>query len=142
MREINFRAWHKKDGMVYYGQCDYRMLMNGDWYAASDTEPISRLNDCGYVFMQYTGLKDKNKKEIYEGDVIETTFDHNAIVRAGTPIIESSHHHGYTSRSQIAGFYLESVENAVHIRKFKQKMDEIERIIGNIYENPELIKEK
>lgn len=69
MREIKFRAWDKGlnemtysglhsigfDGKVYYGNADF--------------------SDYGLEIMQYTGLKDKNGKEVYEGDIVSVWRD-------------------------------------------------------------------
>jgi len=62
-REIKFRAWDKKNGMTTCfavhasGLCAY---MNNEWLEYSETP----------ILMQYTGLKDKNGKDIYEGDIL------------------------------------------------------------------------
>lgn len=61
-----------------------------------------------FIFLEYTGLKDKNKKEIYEGDIVQ--FQH----------IDD---YGYMTNI------------------FSMESDIVIEIIGNIYENPELLKE-
>lgn len=63
-REIKFRAWHKKHGMTYE---DEPFVLNDFW---GDSlifgSPINDFNFGDFIFMQYTGLKDKNGVEIYE----------------------------------------------------------------------------
>ena len=68
------------------------------------------------VLMQYTGLKDKNGKEIYEGDILKYTFD-------GEEKIDYIEYQGN----------MFTYHNAV---RWSLQEDEV---IGNIYENPELL---
>ena len=60
MREIKFRVWNKNEAVFHY-------LKFGDHWILSEDDP----NTQGFVvYQQYTGLKDENGKEIYEGDIL------------------------------------------------------------------------
>lgn len=124
MREIKFRAWDNHDKAmcydinVYSDGSENEYWWAGDWYFESgDKSHFFDNSGKGNVLMQYTGLKDKNGVEIYEGDVIEysSAFDPKGAFTPNRMKVEWI--------DIICGFKI--VRNG--------------KVIGNIYENPELI---
>ena len=111
MREIKFRAWENNIK---------RMVP-----ACRVTDGYFQLQDgrnCG-PFMQYTGLKDKNGVEIYEGDVIKTRWDDvGAVV--------------FTRR---AWFVIDKIFEDAGDRLLGNWISDSLEVIGNIHENPELV---
>ena len=143
MREIKFRAWDKKENKLVYeleseftdtGLRFYSIDMDGDiGYIESVTGCDETNLDFGtikdrFMLMQYTGLKDKNGKEIYEGDIVKANFDdikYKEIKEFNSEVI-----FGYGQ------FYV--CHNSIVYPVF-DIFAHIE-MIGNIYENPELMK--
>lgn len=123
MREIKFRVWDKDSKKIYY-QDDFILTFDKvgeDVYLSKNNEvtPLYR-----YELMQYTGLKDKNGKEIYEGDILDYG--------------ESGKYKVVFSKST---FKIQKVNNSKGDLYLLEDcwFDESE-VIGNIYENPELLK--
>ncbi len=126
MREIKFRAWVLKDEAL-----DGLMENMMEYDVESFHDPLYEYKQGNIILMQYTGLKDKNGKEIYEGDIV-------------------SRHEG--------GIHFQEEPLAEHVVKWgnfgwlpfeigegyqKCVYGEIYEfiVIGNIYENPELLEE-
>ena len=128
-----FRAWHKtweemgKVKRIRFDDDDGNMtkvLFIGKKFGAN--ENIDEIE-----LMQSTGLKDKNGKEIFEGDII--TNGQNVM---------------YMKRHNTLGFYVEEkgevefIAGCAVLEDFEEDAKEIAdtlEIIGNIYENPELL---
>ena len=107
MKEIKFRAWDKENKIMF-----------DVWHIEWDNEKIKYINTSdkvsNYILMQYTGLKDKNRKEIYEGDIVEGVW--------------IDVYSGKTKKKRMV------------IKDIRAIPDYVEcRVIGNIYENPELL---
>jgi len=116
MREIKFRCWcmNKKEWEV-----DMMLLtLNGGICQLKNGVHIPCRSDT-HVLMQFTGLKDKNGKEIYEGDIIEHQYGISTVEyqEDGFKLIEGGHF---------------SSAPLVYVRKTLE-------VIGNIWENPELL---
>ncbi len=114
---IEFRVWDKiknqfllptdnkiKSGAIFF------LDKNGLLTASSNTD--------NFVFQQFTGLLDKNKKKIFEGDIIKLPF-----YESGQEVIFEN---GYFCLEESGDFLFE--------------INEKSKIIGNIFENPELLK--
>ena len=120
MRTIKFRAWTKGNDPLYHSDKP-TMLTNkqlstiGGYYYNFG---VGKQDE--YILMQYTGMKDRTGREIYEGDVV---MDGDTC-----RIIEWSSNRGNTVIGYWSGFNV-----------LDCKTEDIE-VIGSIYENPELIK--
>lgn len=141
MREILFRGknllgkWIEGDLLQYLG-CEKKHIVRHSTGAGGQEVIPSTIGE-------YTGLKDKNDKMIFEGDIVKNEWcfiKGNSIVRFGEyKSLDSSNDY----QCGHLGFYLEHISdfNKRTVRKdimyFANKCE----IIGNAFDNPEMLKE-
>jgi uncharacterized phage protein (TIGR01671 family) len=152
MRKIKFRAWDKENKIMIDWSCinqtafnninilyEYKQIEN-DYEKFSDIEKAIKkalntgnhikqsflykiFHNPNLILMQYTDLKDKNGKEIYENDIVQYCDENIGIVKYDLNFVEfncGDHYNNFLCKNN----------------------EEFIKIIGNIYENKELLNER
>lgn len=68
MREIKYRVFHKKLGMLNVSEIHFK-ITGGIYSIVTDNNEFYELSD-DMIVMQFTGVKDSNDKDVFEGDII------------------------------------------------------------------------
>lgn len=133
MREIKFRAWDLMSKKMIHSDLGFNEIDNRrvnqtlSYFFEEFVENTYGTIAPKVKLMQYTGLKDKNGKEIYEGDIIISTLT-NIVAK---PILVEPD-------LELTGFIpFTTNDNEYAIGEYEQGNFEL---IGNIYENKELLK--
>ena len=136
-REILFRGKRKDNGMWEYGNLSMRDEMGRRKYYIGQ-------NMLGYEVLpetigQYTGLKDKNGRKIFEGDIVKcldtiNEIEFNAVVEFGNP------NHDYSWGYQLKHILGEKPNLDILCWVDMEETGAFIEIIGNIHDNPELVR--
>lgn len=135
MREIKFRVWNKTDEEMCY------LLENGWSFGPSEEvrafswEDVFAAREQDLIPLQYTGLKDKNGVEIYEGNILQSSNGEKNLY----PVVWSKSDSGFKRQHKFIQKYEgeqweETALITIHAKSFI--------VVGNIHENPELLEAK
>lgn len=131
-RVIKFRAWDKRTECYLYDIQDAYDTLSGH-VKYDDGENACYDEDCfgdfldndRYVVEQFTGLHDKNGREIYEGDILDIGLRD----QDGKPVVAPVSYEAY-----LAGYVLDNRGYGIW-----QRLGGDCEVVGNIFENPELL---
>jgi uncharacterized phage protein (TIGR01671 family) len=126
MREIKFRAWLTKEGKFVENYISRRDTNDGQLSVPNIFPQCLEEGEC-VIPLQFTGLQDKNNKDIYEGDIVKTLI---CLGPAGEDYFN------------VPVKYGELGEISIQLWPYNEKKKFWPEIIGNIYENPELLEKK
>nr|DAQ16206.1 MAG TPA: YopX protein [Caudoviricetes sp.] len=135
-REILFRGKH-------IHAMDSNEHLNGTWvhgYLSDKNYIYDKSLECEFLvdentICQYTGLTDKNGKKIFEGDIVRSVSDIYGKVKFGLYTSAFS----FSDKNQ--GFYIEFPEESLYRKELGYWENKV-IVIGNIYDNPELLEEE
>lgn len=138
MRDIKFRAWDTKKNQMILNVFDRPLYLEfsgflHEWSAKKTALVRASNYPEEIVLMQFTGLKDKNGKEIWEGDVVLVSHS-----TTGIPLYKGV----VTFEEKFARFGIKT-NGGSYLEMFGFSMfdgDPYAKVLGNIYENPELLK--
>jgi len=140
MKEIKFRAWNSDSESMIYSDCD----QDGDGFFWIDEDGIH----AGYVevkqpdhleppepttveiedIMQFTGINDMDGREVYEGDILDCAIICKKVVRYNP------------EKAAFQYFPLNDNRDTYSSPLVKGDVDQCDKVIGNIHQNPELLK--
>jgi uncharacterized phage protein (TIGR01671 family) len=139
MREIKFRAWDKKANK-------FRRVSDVGWYRAETGKTnisgvIVTLDDGRDQFLpiedielvEFTGLKDKNGEEIYEGDLFMCHYAKDGCKEQPMEVIYHKESAAFRFKRRGICQQIEVIQDVYHHAGWRGE------IIGNIYNNPELL---
>lgn len=127
-REIKFRVW----------DIELHMWINNIGMGKDNT--LCKGTEKRFAVMQYIGLKDKNGNEIYEGDILcndeYQTWEWRGVVKFSHGVFGAEWLSNVKSQSMVGSWGQKH-----NLRKLDDNIIERQIVIGNIYENPELLTE-
>lgn len=141
MREIKFRAWDKRQIEIYGTGMSYGSPEYFDDMLAFRFNHFESDNPSEIIYEQYTGMKDMNGKEIYEGDILRVgTFSEEVDGEESWWMDDSVHRVEWCGAEDYPAFDLRpSIDTDCNGLSYIAVGEQQAEVIGNIHENPELI---
>ena len=135
MRKLKFRVWSEKQKTYDYKHPyntlgNFYINQNGCLFSDFGNTVAPEVRQEDFVVEEYTGLKDKNDKEIYEGDIVKIT---------------RSYGYSFLPKGAKAKIEFDEKELCYKLRgqgEFRLTAKKELEVIGNIHENPELLENK
>ncbi len=146
MRKIQFRAWSNYEKLMLSWVCICQTAFNrGEVSLMHKILTGSTEDEHGFVTMQFTGLQDKNGKDIYEGDILQG-------FRPSDEWISEKHWIGKVKWASVRCAFVVEIgtvnvtykdltsTDETHMVDKSTGIDYYHTVIGNVFENPELLK--
>jgi len=136
---FRLRFWDKNNRVMLYSELPY-----GAFYGAIENQDIKNFLDL-FIPLQCTGLKDSEGNLIWEGDIVEikledhanSEYDYHTDTHITPQIVNKCE-----VRYRLHGGYVALVRNAPYKGNVLRLKDGHDKVIGNIYENPELLNQE
>ena len=132
MRNIKFRVWNIEYNIMFYPDKYHSLFFRqgGEepdfWQMRIEKMPLKICDNKSGILMQYTGLKDKTGKEIYEGDILKSIT------------LDNKEHFQDVYFKEGAFCLRTGFDTTLGVHLYKRRIIAHE-VVGNIYENPELL---
>ena len=134
MSKVKFKIWDKTHNKWLTSNCGGFLLTqegNAVFHMNGDNPLEVLIEQIDYEVLLYTGLKDRNAKEIYEGDIVECKCGNT-----GKTILRQVEYIGVSFCTKNGSFYNQKTKQ----REYSYvPLKPYVKVVGNIYENPELL---
>lgn len=133
-REIKFRVWDVENKeMLEVQELDFEPTFYGGRIAIRPDQYNDYFDTEDMILMQYTGLKDKNGKEIYEGDIVKITNKNSKVIPIKSLIAQIVWSEEYLAYILITTSVKDAFEN------LGDYIDYDIEVIGNVWEDSDLL---
>ena len=131
-RETNFKCWHKKQKR-WLSPSEYIITANGQVCEVIGREIFKNISK-EVILVQSTGLKDKDGKKIYEGDIVSFGVFNPPFVIDKLAVVKWDENIGFAFKC------LQNLSEDEILQIEKLLLRDAIKVVGNVFENPNLLK--